>query len=167
MLLEVRLLRREGVRLDRTAVFDEPSYCGHLCLRTSFADPVRPPWAPGTCTHAFLTSDPDREWRCLLHLKYAHISRWRGREFVIVGRDGPKGEHYSGRPHPQAWWCRLTAPGSVAVEPRPAPPTPRVGPQPALPRTGLAIGPDEFMSLVAGEGAGDGEGQQARVESTA
>lgn len=113
MLVDVVLMRREGVKLPPAALRAATPVRGILRVQTRPNLSVYPNQPP-TVTTATLTDVAGR------HLVPAEQREQRGGQFVVVGREayGSPGAHTT---RPQAWWCRVVDVQAATSAPAPAP----------------------------------------------
>ena len=114
MLVDVLLMRRDGVKLSAEAMQQAAPVRGHLALRAVPWRSQFQPHMPLTPTvFASLHADTDlREPTLLPSLRQARIERLEGNAFVVVGIHS-HGAYMREVEYPQAWACRVVAQGGL------------------------------------------------------
>jgi hypothetical protein len=108
MLVDVVLMRRDGVKLSNEAMQHATPVRGHLALRAvPWRSYMRPDLPLVPTVFASLHADTDlREPTLLPSLRDARIERLEGNAFVVVGIHS-QGSYMREVDYPQAWACRL------------------------------------------------------------
>jgi len=111
MLVDVLLMRRDGVKLSAAAMQQAAMVRGHLAMRAvPWRSPFRPDLPLMPIVFASLHADTDLlEPTLLPSLREARIERLEGNAFVVVGIHS-SGAYMRETDYPQAWACRLVTP---------------------------------------------------------
>ncbi|OYV00816.1 MAG: hypothetical protein CFE45_07510 [Burkholderiales bacterium PBB5] len=114
MLVDLVLMRSEGVKLPRTAILAAVPLRGVLRISTYRAGPRAAPGTPVAQTSVALERLDGVPGAPLACMGQAMVTRLTGDTLIIVGLEA-HGHPTLGRLLPQAWWCRMvrTAPADV------------------------------------------------------
>lgn len=114
MLVDVVLMRHDGVKLSAESMQQAAPIRGHLALRAvPWRSQFRPDLPLAPIVFASLHADTDLlEPTLLPSLREARIERLEGNAFVVVGIHS-HGAYMREVDYPQAWACRVVAQGGV------------------------------------------------------